>query len=469
VSPPSRRALRAGRLTNIAYHISTLLQVSFVARHQDGNNPLAADLCERALFTFGRATLASFRQNLLQGRARLDFYRPENRQLWLVGYHYLKSLIRKGASRTALEWAKLLFSLDPVDDPFGMLHLIHVLAVKGHETKWLQTFVDVFEKSTLGCDIRYYRNSIVLGLLQDQDLATAKEMLVGNMQDMPWLYCALFQALNLDAPPSIWGVQPPGPGSVDEFYTELYVQLTKDMWNYPQATSLLKAAASIAKKPTDPTPSGGVMELRTARFVYLEGISSLISLVPHAILDRQPNYEFDPLPPAMAENVFSGEGMRRPFLPNQQLGAWLDNFRAGEMVMLPGRGDLGDDDFEMDDFLDEFEPQHDGLEESEFDEEEDIDDDGLGDFLDAAPGDGATGTTFQRLSRSVREALFGNGRGGADADQQNSSREASGGVGGAGEAGDTSAGAEEADDATANTPSRLPGAWPGNDDDEQQQ
>ena len=88
-------------LRELAYHVSTLLQVSSVAK-QDQNMALAGELCERALFTFGRVTTSTFRQDVEHGRARLDFRRPENRQFWLAGYHFLKSLIRKGTYRTAL-------------------------------------------------------------------------------------------------------------------------------------------------------------------------------------------------------------------------------------------------------------------------------------------------------------------------------------------------------------------------------
>src|SRR4051812_41560915 len=113
-------------LTTIkAYHVSTLLQVSSVAK-QDQNMALAAELCERALFTFGRVATSAFRQDIEHGHARLDFRRPENRQFWLAGYQYLRSLIRKGTYRTALEWAKLMFALDRTD-PYGMRHYIQFL------------------------------------------------------------------------------------------------------------------------------------------------------------------------------------------------------------------------------------------------------------------------------------------------------------------------------------------------------
>src|SRR5687768_6522260 len=173
-----------------AYHVSTLLQVSNVAK-QDQNMALASELCERALFSFGRVVTNAFRQDMERGRARLNFRRPENRQFWLAGYHYLRSLVRKGTYRTALEWAKLLFALDR-SDPYGMRHYIHFLAVRAYQPDWLIAFVDELEKTGDNRDTMYLRQSIVLAKLQLEDLEGAQEALEAGIKRVPWLYCALF-------------------------------------------------------------------------------------------------------------------------------------------------------------------------------------------------------------------------------------------------------------------------------------
>ncbi|KAK0885358.1 hypothetical protein LTR87_000992 [Friedmanniomyces endolithicus] len=65
------------------YHISTLLQVSEIAK-QERDHSTSGDLLERALFSFGRAVHSTFAKNLGEGKARLDFRRPENREFWLA-------------------------------------------------------------------------------------------------------------------------------------------------------------------------------------------------------------------------------------------------------------------------------------------------------------------------------------------------------------------------------------------------
>lgn len=236
--------------------------------------------------------------------------------------------MRKGTYRTALEWAKLLFSLDPEGDPYGMNHFIHILAVRSRETDWLEGFIEAFKDGPLHGEMRYYRNSLVLGWIGRQEDDRAKVRLVEEMEATPWVYCALFQTLGLDAPPSIWGVQP--PGEVDEFYTTLYVEMTKDMWNFPRYTTLLKTAADTARKQKETEPTNAVLELRTARFVYLEGNTKMLSLVPRQYLDRQPNYEFDPLPPAKEENVFDARGVALPWEGDEDERArvWMRGLEA---------------------------------------------------------------------------------------------------------------------------------------------
>ncbi|KAL8335520.1 hypothetical protein RB598_009620 [Gaeumannomyces tritici] len=298
------------------YHVSSLIQVSKVAK-QDQNSALAGDLCERALFTFGRVTLSSFRNKLKDGRARLSFSRPENRQFWLAAYNYVRSLMIKGTYRTALEWAKMLLSFSPADD-YGMLNLIHGIAIRCHEAAWFIELVcenDLFSyhmaRHVPNRD--YVKQTAVLAKLQLGDAAGARKLLKEGMETLPWLYCALLSALNMDAPKSIWGIQARSPS--EELYTALYISQAKDLWNTQQASALLKeVATSLARPPVHETlPEAEDVAESTARFVYLDNTPSLMALVPHALMHASPNFDFDPLPPPLEENIFSSVAQRLPW------------------------------------------------------------------------------------------------------------------------------------------------------------
>lgn len=311
-------------LMTYPYHITTLLQVSKIAT-QDQNPALAAELCERALFTFGRVTTSAFRQKVEQGTARLDFRRPENREFWLAGYHYLKSLVRKGTHRTALEWARLLFSLNP-NDPYAMKNFLHPLAIRAREAQWLINFCDTEEFTTTDApDDLYIRQTLVLAKLQlggpgiarnkqeeEEKRKEARELAREGMQRLPWLYAALFQALNVDVPQPLWGIRADGPR---RYWTEMYLHQAKDLWDNAQAIGVLKEAAAqlTGKVDARALPQDKPSDLRTARLAFLEGNTKIITEIPRHILAQQPNYEFDPLPPPLGENIFSSRGMRCPW------------------------------------------------------------------------------------------------------------------------------------------------------------
>lgn len=334
----------------LAYHVSTLLQVSAIAK-QDQNMALSSELCEKALFALGRVAASSFRADLEKGRARFDFRRPENRQLWLAGSHYIRSLVRKGTFRTALEWAKLLFSIDH-KDPYAIRCHIQFLAIRAYEAQWL---IDFVAGNADKPDIAYLEQSVALAKLQLKDDEGARAALREGMKKMPWLYCSLFQALGIDAPPSIWGVNPDTDSRV--FWTDLHVYLMKDLWNNPAATSLLQEVAKglekVGKDALDKTEDPPI-GLDVARLVFLDGQPSLIANAPSKMFDKQPNYDFDPLPPPRDENILTGRGCSLPW--TQGIVSTWD--RRGRQEMDPrfrelrrnrGRDDGGDDSLTDDD------------------------------------------------------------------------------------------------------------------------
>ncbi|KAK8094144.1 hypothetical protein PG997_000829 [Apiospora hydei] len=298
------------------YHVSSLIQVSKIAK-QDQNSSLAADLCERALFTLGRVSISTFRQKLVEGKARLDFRRPENRQFWLAGYHYLKSLVMKGTYRTALEWTKLILSMD-LADPYGVIHFLHPLAIRAHESKW---FIDFCDSEALD---------------ESKDNAGAKALLIEGMELLPWLYSSLFKALGLDVPRAIWGME--ARDEHENLFTELYVHQTKPLWDNTQAIGLLKeAAASAQKATTDALAPPPIAGRNVGRFVYLDNTPALMGLVPDGMLHSFPNWDFDPLPPAQEENIFSYDTQKVQWTPDR--GA-ADNPMLGPLPNGVGRREL---------------------------------------------------------------------------------------------------------------------------------
>lgn len=112
------------------YHIDSLLQLSDVCRIQE-DQEMARDLTERALYSFECAFHPLF--SLTSGTSRLDYLRPENRAFYLALYKHMMFLEKRGCPRTALEYCRLILSLDPDSDPLCMLLLIDFLTLRSRE------------------------------------------------------------------------------------------------------------------------------------------------------------------------------------------------------------------------------------------------------------------------------------------------------------------------------------------------
>uniref|UniRef100_A0A2K5WUL5 TCF25 ribosome quality control complex subunit n=1 Tax=Macaca fascicularis TaxID=9541 RepID=A0A2K5WUL5_MACFA len=116
------------------YHVDSLLQLSDACRFQE-DQEMARDLVERALYSMECAFHPLF--SLTSGACRLDYRRPENRSFYLALYKQMSFLEKRGCPRTALEYCKLILSLEPDEDPLCMLLLMDHLALRARNYEYL--------------------------------------------------------------------------------------------------------------------------------------------------------------------------------------------------------------------------------------------------------------------------------------------------------------------------------------------
>lgn len=276
------------------YHISTLLQVSEIAK-QERDHATSGDLLERALFSFGRSIHSTFSNNLSQGKARLDFRRPENREFWLAAWRYIANLGMRATWRTVYEWAKLLLSLDPENDPYCVRLVIDQFAVRGRQQ---QDFIslaqnDFFKKRW--ADLPNIQMTLGLVQVQASERSKGQQKLYTAIGKYPWVAARLFQELEVnDIPPGVWGKQPRTPH--EHLMTELYVIRAKDIWNTPEAKNLLVEVASAVQVSGTADPADDAITRDMARHTILTDNPALIGAVPRS-LSSQVKSTSDPLPP----------------------------------------------------------------------------------------------------------------------------------------------------------------------------
>jgi len=277
------------------YHVSTLLQVSEIAK-QERDHATSGDLLERALFTFGRAVHSTFAKSLSEGKARLDFRRPENREFWLAAWRYIANLGMRSTWRTVYEWAKLLLSLDPEGDHYEVRLVIDQYALRAHQP---QNFLDLtnsalFKRSWI--DLPNVQYTAGLAYIQTKQPTEGRNVLRAAVEEWPWIAARLFQELEINPiPPSVWGKT--APEQVEKLHTELYATRAKDLWNTPEATAVLNEVAYTAK----PSRMRAEIDIRTitvneARHTMLTDKPELIALIPRSLTGRLTSSS-DPLPP----------------------------------------------------------------------------------------------------------------------------------------------------------------------------
>lgn len=290
-------------MSSQAYHVALLLQVSEIAK-QERDHTTSGDLLERALFAFGRATHPSFAASLAEGRARLDFRRPENREFFLAAWRYITNISMRATWRTAYEWAKLLLSLSPEEDPYQMRLVIDQFALRARQAR---NFLDLAENDFFRMSWARLPNisfSRALAMEASSDKKSASSQLVTAIEQYPWIAAGLFQTLDIaKIPPSIWGATPPDDSTTAILYSTMYTTCGIDLWKTNEVKEFLKSAA-LQAKPTVETiiADDQPISQNQARHVILTDKPELIALLPHKLTSSIGSAS-DPLPPE--DNIVS--------------------------------------------------------------------------------------------------------------------------------------------------------------------
>ncbi|CAG8006959.1 unnamed protein product [Penicillium salamii] len=329
-----------GHLQYNPYHISTLLQVSEIAKHQ-GDHAVSADLMERALFNIGRSVHSSFSDCLKYGEARIDFIHDENREFFLVGWRYISNLGMKGTWRTAYEWSKLLLSVNDTD-PYCMKLLIDHLALRGREYAHFVQMCTQTRFSRDWADLPNIQCSLVMAYLRLNKPKECREQLQRVMSRYPWVFSRLAQELDLKhVPKAIWGKMPP-TGS-HELLTELYIARAKDLWNTPEVVALIMEVADSITGEVEPIEPPEIT-LAIARHVVVSDIPKVTTYLPnHFVAGRLSSS--DPLPPPESD-AYERQSEPQPMYA-APAGAggenWLQDLLGQLNNRNPGAGDIDDE------------------------------------------------------------------------------------------------------------------------------
>uniref|UniRef100_A0A8D3D133 Transcription factor 25 (basic helix-loop-helix) n=1 Tax=Scophthalmus maximus TaxID=52904 RepID=A0A8D3D133_SCOMX len=301
------------------YHIDSLLQLSDVCRIQE-DQEMARDLIERALYSFECAFHPLF--SLTSGTSRLDYLRPENRAFYLALYKHMMFLEKRGCPRTALEYCKLILSLDPDSDPLCMLLLIDFLMLRFREYQsLLHVFFYInlsqlpnFAFSTALCHFHLSQQEDMDPEERDTLRCKADQMLQNALIMFPGVLMPLLDLCTVQPDASVTShaffgpksqiSQPPALAEL----TALYVGRTYNVWREAAVMLWLEESVQEVLRRVD-AKDPLVMDCQNKRkqryqsaprnihrHILLSEIKEATSSLPLEVT-TQPVMGFDPLPP----------------------------------------------------------------------------------------------------------------------------------------------------------------------------
>ncbi|KAF7354637.1 hypothetical protein MSAN_01377200 [Mycena sanguinolenta] len=339
-------------LHKFPWHGDTLLQLAEVFRHRE-EYAQAVEYVDRALFSYERAFFGSF--NFTTGLNRLDFDYIENRPFFLAVHRQTTDLQRRGCVRTAFEFARLLLSLDPANDPHGALLHLDFLALKTGMGQWLLDMFDLYStrrSKPQTKDARAdpsllpgwsYSRALALRTAQkSKDPTAGTTALIEAIRDFPSVVPLLADKLDVSLPDAIrshrdFKIETDGynlraPEAALHLLSHLYAQRSSPLWKdeiswftstVTAEYSSLPATLPVSHRRQDFLNLYQNQNLRYSIYRHVTVLETsyrrLFSYIPHEVLAVKA-LQCDPLPPPTAVTLYNDaffEGIEdlRTFMP----------------------------------------------------------------------------------------------------------------------------------------------------------
>ncbi|KRX26411.1 Transcription factor 25 [Trichinella nelsoni] len=207
----------------VPYHIPALIQASECAV-STGNYESGQEFAERAIYAYESAVHCMF--NVISGKCRLLYSIPNNRRAMFF-------CMRRELYRTALEYAKVIYNLNPEEDPLAVVLIIDYLFLVNKEYDKFVLFYTAKEKAVslqalpnMSYSIALARFFIAQKSGLQEDYEAADKALLEAMVRFPTLLPALFSTLNLEYRPaeyfSVWCYK--------KFFREYVCVISFEVW-----------------------------------------------------------------------------------------------------------------------------------------------------------------------------------------------------------------------------------------------
>lgn len=285
------------------------------------DNSMAAELIEHALYAYESAFHSMF--SLTSGNCRLDYRRQENRGFFIVLFKHAQFLHGRACCRTSLELAKLILSLDPVNDPLAIILLIDFYAIRSKQYDFLITLYREWETSHNLSLLPNMAYSYALALYHANKMDESDEAIQYALCMFPGILKLILDEIGIQADSRVTSHKYFGYASVTscplalQQLMALYVERCKMLWSGdPEILMWLERnvhvvldfadkkddkIAEYAAKRTSlyPTPPRNIL-----RHVILSEFKEKVPIADFIKKETDPIVHFDPLPPIDSINIY---------------------------------------------------------------------------------------------------------------------------------------------------------------------
>lgn len=245
-----------GILRECPYHLDSLLVMAEVMRQQE-NYQVARDFIERGIYCCESAFSSHFELN--NYNHRISYGQFENRAFFLLLHQHMRNLVDRSCFLAALNFAKLLYRLDPVDDPLAITLSIDTLALKAREYVYLFRLYDVLKESRCLEKLPSFAYSLALAhyfLYSENgnvdELDKADIALAAAIYHFPTVLVQILNKLNIqpdsDVESNVYMNTLAHERESEGFkhLTKVYIELSHDLWKENHVLSWLETATRKA-------------------------------------------------------------------------------------------------------------------------------------------------------------------------------------------------------------------------------
>ncbi|CAF1032501.1 unnamed protein product [Adineta ricciae] len=340
-------------LRHYPYHIDSLIHLSDVSRMQD-DTPTAVDLIERALYNFQQSFHPLF--SITRGECRLEYRVQENRSFFISLFKHIIYIGERGCSRTALEFCKVLLSLDPIDDPLAILLLFDYYAIRSDEYSYLIRFYIEQNQRLQLSGLPNYVFSVALAYFRNSSYDQANELLQDALLRFPSVLKYLLDKLSIRPDRAVekcrfFSDSERHDSNALKCVQQLYVVRMANEWKEKDELEFLKnnvnQVIDIVERNQDDRITNYTKTRETSyrrtpmnvcRHIVLSESNEIRGFLPNDIDGGRTFYSFDPFPPR--DSIV---GFQRPERPTLQVNNSYNSFGMLLRSLLPN--------FNLDNFL----------------------------------------------------------------------------------------------------------------------